>query len=124
LARFLPSASFLTLILALALAACDQAAPATCEHVCTTPEPSPEECAIDLSLSDDCVGHVELAEVAIDGCLEPTRLHPGEELVTCARIPVGGTFTWTVRSTEWQWGPWEDSCPKGGLKLPYALSCQ
>jgi hypothetical protein len=128
--------SWLLILAPVLLVACDQAAPETCRHACTTPNPEPTECAIQLTLSDDCAGLVEKAEVAIaiggaagspgagDNCLEPYVLRPGDTLVSCARIPVDGAFKWTVRAVDWQWGPWEDTCPKGGLSLPYALSCR
>jgi hypothetical protein len=116
-------------VLLLVLAACDAPAPQTCVSTCTTPEPGPEECAIEVSLDAGCAAFFVFAEVAVDQCLEPLDLHPGETWVTCARFPVGATFKWTVRSEDvepqpWQWGPWEDTCPRGGVTLPYALSCR
>ena len=123
------------LLLALCLAACDGGSPDTCVSSCdglTAGEmlaAGPDECAVKVSLDAGCAYFFTYAEVAVDQCLEPNRLAPGADLVTCARFPVGTTFKWTVRSENvepqpWQWGPWEDTCPQGGVTLTYALSCQ
>ena len=87
-----------------------------------------DECAVKLTLDAGCAAFFTYAEVAVDQCLEPVHLVPGQTWVTCARLPVGASFAWHVRSEEvepqpWQWG-WSDTCPQGGVTLPYALSCR
>ena len=77
------------------------------------------------TLDEGCAGYVDEAEIAVDQCLEPVRIRPGEEIGSCARVPRGAEFTWTVRAEKWQWGPWKDACATGGgFTLVYDLSCR
>lgn len=110
-------------------------------------EPGPDECAVKLVMDADCAVFFDAAEVALGQCLEPATISPGETLVTCGRIQAGAKLLWSVRSPtfvpselglvdficpgatspdvpcDWAWS-WEDTCPKGGLTIPYEISCQ
>jgi hypothetical protein len=111
--------------LLLALAACDDPGPRTCVSACDGTPPDAQHCGLRWSLDANCQGLVEFAEIAVDQCLEPEVLNPNELLESCARVPVGTEFIWTVRSEGWLWGPWKEACVAGGgFTLEYHLGCQ
>jgi hypothetical protein len=112
------------LLVVLALGACDDPDPKACVTACPDTPLDEASCEIALAMDANCQGYVEAAEVAIGQCLEPNEIHPDEVLVSCARVPLGESFTWTVRSETWQWGPWKDLCAIGGSRMEYQLGCQ
>ena len=107
-----------------ALPACDDPDPAVCVSECSAEPLDDKSCEIALAMDANCQGYVETAEVAVGQCLEPQTVTPGETLITCARAGVGESFTWTVRSDTWQWGPWKDACGTGGARMVYQLGCK
>jgi hypothetical protein len=121
--RRLAVAALLLLVLWL-VPACDDPDPAVCVSECVEAPLGEEQCEIALSLDANCEAYVTLAEVAVGQCLEPETLKPGETLITCARPALGDSFTWTVRSETWQWGPWKDLCAQGAARMDYRLGCK
>lgn len=93
--------------------------------LCTMENPCPpDRCGILVIMEEGCAGEVEVAEVAVDQCLEPEKLAPGKNFITCATVPKGSSRQIVVRSEDWVWKT-TVPCPPAvaGSIVPVAVYC-
>ncbi|MFT5431323.1 MAG: hypothetical protein ACI9OJ_002002, partial [Myxococcota bacterium] len=60
-------------------------------------------CELRISFEDTCAGKLDVAEVLLDGALEPGAARYGQTFISTGHVPVGENSLFFVRGEDWQW---------------------
>ena len=89
--------------------------------VCTKATCPKGWCTLKVSFHESC--HNVVAEVLLNGALEPANASAGTTFASVGGIPVGSDAKFWVRSEKWQWGPISFVCKDPAKDGAYTLAC-
>jgi hypothetical protein len=96
----------LTTLLLFSFSCAEEAEDPSCALDCNTCADScpKTHCGLQVVFSPSCEGLAGEAEIAVDQCLQPETLSPGQGAYLCQALPIHGHKYVTIRSEERLWG--------------------